>query len=89
MDPATATAHASAELPAVSAVCASDKGSHGLIGAARLHLVVLALALLALAALELIRGCLLHVLPSLRLKQRSLADLRVLALAGITRQLLR
>lgn len=38
------------------AVLAGDEGGHGLIRGARLHLVVRALALLAAAALELVRA---------------------------------
>lgn len=79
----------SAELPSVAAVDAGHKGGHGLISAARLHLVVLALALLALAALELVCRGLLHVLSPLRFRQSRLSDLRVLALARVACQLLR
>ena len=46
----------SAELPPVVAVDAGHERGHGLVGAPRLQLVVRALALLALAALERVRG---------------------------------
>ena len=39
----------SAEFPAVAALVAEDEGGHGLVGTARLHLGVGAVALLALA----------------------------------------
>lgn len=53
----------STELPAISAIDAAHKSGHGFIGAACLHLVVGALSLLALSALELIGGLLADLSP--------------------------
>jgi hypothetical protein len=85
---APAAPRASAELPAVAAVYARDESGHRLVRAARLHLVVLALALPALAALELVRRRGLHVLPALRLRERGLADAAVGRPALVAGQLL-
>jgi len=46
----------STKFPAIVAHSTGDKSSHGLIRGARLQLVVRALAVLALAAQELVRG---------------------------------
>ena len=50
----------SAELPPVSAFVAEDEGGHGLVGGPRLDLVVRAVLLLALAALQQVRVGSLH-----------------------------
>ena len=52
--------HSSAELPPVAALVAEDEGGHGLVGGARLDLVVGAVLLLALAALQQVRLGALH-----------------------------
>ena len=51
----------SAELPPISAFIAEDEGGHGLVGGPRLDLVIRAILLFALAALQQVRLSTLHM----------------------------